>query len=202
MMRFSQYLMVILNVSLSLTKAGETGIQLLVSCIFVSFFLSLSIFLTHFWSVFYQYIREIINFSNVEVGLSWGEAQNIRVVTIHAINLCFLSCSPQLLFPLLPQSHGFFSHLRPGVPLCKEECNRLLHWSICHPPGFFSSFSYSPFPMLLTMWKSSPANHFLAFHRFHGEIWGSPSASARLITIIASNACFSISHHSMHLLGR
>lgn len=146
-------------------------------------------------------MREIINFQNVEVGLSWGEAQNMRVVTIFCyINLCFLSCL--LSFYFLCFLSPITSHLRPGNPLCKEGCNRLLQWSICHPPGFFSSFSYSLFPKLLTMWKSSPANHFLAFHWFHGEIRGSPSASARLITVIAPNVCFSISHHSMHLLGR
>lgn len=46
----SQYLLMILNVLLGLTKAKETGIGLLVPFIFVSFFLSLSIFLTHFLS--------------------------------------------------------------------------------------------------------------------------------------------------------
>lgn len=50
MMGISQYLLMILNVLLGLTKAKETGIGLLVPFIFVSFFLSLSIFLTHFLS--------------------------------------------------------------------------------------------------------------------------------------------------------
>lgn len=197
-----QYLLMISNVLLDLTKAEETGIGFLVLSVFVSlFFFSLSIFLTHFLSVFYKYVREIINFSNMEVGLRSGEAQNIRVVMIQAINLHFLSCSPRLLFPLLPLS-PITSLISGQASHSEEECNRLLQWSSCHSPGFFSSFSCSLFPMLLTTWKSSLANHFLAFHWFHGEIWGSPSASARLITIIASNVCFGISHHSMHLLGR
>lgn len=32
------------------------------------------------------------------------------------------------------------------------------------------------FPMLVTMWKSSPANHSLALHVLHGGMGGSPSA--------------------------
>lgn len=172
------------------------------SCLFLSLsFFSLSIFLTHFLSVFYKYIREIINFSNMEVGLRSGEAQNIKSGYDTGYKSSLSVLLPSASISLLPLS-PITSLISGQASHSEEECNRLLQWSSCHSPGFFSSFSCSLFPMLLTTWKSSLANHFLAFHWFHGEIWGSPSASARLITIIASNVCFSISHHSMHLLGR
>lgn len=119
------------------------------------------------------------------------------------------------IFTLCPALLGFyFLSLLPPSPLAsplisgQASHSARRHITDCFSEAFailqvFPHHSLAAFfPVLLTMWKSSPANHFLAFHWFHGEIRGSPSASARLITIIASNVCFGISHHSVHLLGR
>ena len=118
MTRISQYLLMILNVSLSLTKGGETGIGFLVLSIFVFFFLVSfqvfkNLFLNSFLVCFLQIHEGNSKFS--ECG-SWIKLRRSPEYDSGYDTLLYKSLlsvlSPQLLFPLLPQSHYFSSQAR------------------------------------------------------------------------------------------
>lgn len=157
----------------------------------LSSFLSFPIFLTQFLSVSYQSVREMTTFQHMEAGLSSREDGDNGMEVMFA--------------PILSSLSAFSLHLLSALGLSPASRHPSLRGGRQQTalPQVFAHHSLAfSFPVLVTMRKSSPANRSLAFHVFRGGRGGSPAAYMRLITVVASNLCSGISHHSMHLLGR